>query len=136
MDTKLYELINPSDRITFRATLEEAACIADRMRPALYFVKDVETGEEPTVEDLQSVYDAIWKDAAKLASYAAAYDSFLVGSTTERELFEKAASLMLANEARAYRKEYDDKRRSSFNDICGQCWAAAERIAAYEPEAA
>lgn len=136
MGTRLYELVNPSDRITFRATIEEAACIAERMRPAWYFVKDALTGDDPVVDDLQAVYDAIWKDAAKLASYAAAYDSFLVGSDSERELFEKATSLMSIDERRAYRTQYDDRRRSSFNDICGQCWATAVEIAAYEPEVA
>lgn len=135
-EKRLYEVINPSDAITFRASVVEAACIADRLRPAWYFVKDVETGEEPKVDNLQADYDAIWKDAEKLASYADAYRSFLVGTRSERELFEEAVSRMTPEEALAYRDKYHDRRRTSMNDICRQVWTQADKIADYEPEAA
>jgi hypothetical protein len=130
----LYEVINPSDQITFRATLVEAACIADRLLPALYFVKNVETGKSPEVNDLQSEYDAIWKSAEKLASYAAAYRSFMVGSVNERELVERAISTMQPNEAKSYLVAWNNKRRTSWSDLCGEVWATAEKIAAYQPE--
>lgn len=135
-EKRLYEVINPSDKITFRATLVEAACIADRLRPAWYFVKDVQTDEEPKVDDLETEYDAIWKSAEKLASYADAYRSFMVGSISERELLEEAVSRMSDDEAKAYRAQWHDKRRTSMNDICRQVWGTAEKIAAYTPEAA
>ncbi|MHC1549440.1 hypothetical protein [Phyllobacterium sp. K27] len=135
-EKRLYEVVNPSDPITFRATLVEAACIADRLRPAWYFVKDAETGEEPNVEGLEAEYDAIWKSAEKLASYADAYRSFLVGSRSERELLEEAVSRMSDAEAKAYRAQWHDKRRTSMNDICQQVWETAEKISAFEPEEA
>jgi hypothetical protein len=121
-EKRLYEVINPSDMITFRAAVTEAACIANRLGAAWYFVKDMETGNEPEVADLQSEYDAIWKDADKLASYAEAYRSFLVGSRSD--------------EALAYRAKYHDRQRSSMNDICAQAWETAEKIAVYTPEVA
>ncbi|MCW0014863.1 hypothetical protein [Rhizobium sp. BT-226] len=135
-EKRLYEVVNPSDAITFRATVVEAACIADRLRPAWYFVKDVQTGEEPKIDNLEEVYEAIWKSADKLASYAEAYRSFMVGSRSERELLEEAVSRMTEDEAKAYRAQWHDKRRTSMNDICRQVWETAEKIASYEAEAA
>jgi hypothetical protein len=132
----LFELINPSDRITFRATLIEAACIADEVAPNLYFVKDSEGGDpRRAVDDLQAQYDAIWRDAGKIASYAAALDSFLVGSPGERELFEEAVRRMTPEEAAAYRASYHDKRCTSLNDICQWFWEAGVRVAAATPDA-
>jgi hypothetical protein len=136
MEKRLYELINPSDNITFRATVGEAACIADRMRSGMYFVRDVETGTAPEIEDMQAYYDAIWTDAARLASYADAYDSFLVGSLSERQLFEDATARMSPAEREIYRTEYHDRRRTSMNDICRQVWACVLPIRSYEPETA
>ena len=136
MEKRLYELVNLSDAITFRATVGEAACIADRMRAGLYFVKDVETGKDPAIDDLQAFYDAIWSDRDRLNSYADAYDSFLVGSVSERLLFEDVVATMTSDERLAYREKYHDRRRTSMNDICGQVWANAPKIRAYEPEVA
>lgn len=135
-EKRLYEVVNPSDAITFRATLVEAACIAVRLSPGWMFVEDAETGEAPKIENLEAEYDAIWKDAGKLASYADAYRSFMVGSRTERELVEDAVALMSEEQAKAYRSKWHDKRRTSMNDLCRQCWETAEKIAAYEPEVA
>lgn len=135
VEKRLYELVNPSDAITFRATIIEAAIIADRMLDAMYFVKDADTGEQPRVADLKADYDAIWADADKIASYSAAYASFLVGTRSERELFEDAISRMTDDEAASYRKKYHDRRCTSFNDICEACWEVAGKIALCKPEA-
>lgn len=132
-EKRLYELINPSDAITFRATAIEAACIANRMGGA-YFVKDKLTGEAPIVPDLAAEYEAIWRDAGKIASYADAYRSFLVGTAFERELFEAAVARMDPAEAAEFKGSYHDKRCTSMNDICQQAWDGAEKIAAYAPE--
>lgn len=132
--TRLYQLVNPSDMITFRATVAEAACIDARMRAGLYFVNDMETGAAPDVEDLQAEYDAIWKSAEKIASYAAAYRSFLIGSREEREEFERKTASMSTEDAVAFRESYHKRRRTSMNDICRQVWDNADRIAAYPPE--
>ncbi len=133
-EKRLYELINPSDRITFRATVAEAAFIESRMSSAMYFVEDCETGKPPHIEDIQQQYDSLWFDGERLASYAAAYRSFLVGSQSERELFEEAVSHMSDEEAAAYRARYHERRATSMNDICSACWETAEKIAAYQPE--
>lgn len=133
-EKRLYEVVNPSDAITFRASIIEAACIADRLSAGWMFVKDIETGEAPNVDNLEAEYDAIWKDAGRLASYAEAYSSFMVGSRTERELVEDATALMTDEQAKAYRATWHAKRRTSMSDLCSQCWETAEKIAAYKPE--
>jgi hypothetical protein len=128
----VYKLINPSDQITFRATAEEAAVIAVIMLASMYFVKDVETGEAPKPpQDVLATRNAIYADPERKASYASAFRSFLIGSLSERELFEEAVSRMTTEEARDFRTRYHDKRRSSMNDICSRLWAAADKIDAY-----
>lgn len=134
-DRRIYELVNPSDAITFRATPIEAAFIADRMRAGPYFVKDAETGESPSQpENIQCFYDALWCDAAQIQSYAEAYASFLVGSPRDRRLFDEIVAGMSAEQRKARRDKWHDERCTSLNDICRQCWEAAERIAATAPE--
>jgi len=134
-DLRLYELINPSDQITFRASPLHAAIIADLMSSSLYFVKDVETGKAPAdPDDIQSAYNAIWQDADALKAYSDAYASFLVGSARDRALFEEIVAGMTPEERKARRDQWHDERCSSMNDICRQCWEAAAKIAAYKPE--
>lgn len=130
-ERRLYELINPSDAITFRATPDEAAVMAVIFHASMLFVKDAVTGAEPVVEDFEATRKAIWADPERQASYAAAYRSFLVGSRSERELFEEAVKRMTPDEATAYRAAYHDRRRTSMNDICARMWDAGDKIAAH-----
>jgi hypothetical protein len=132
----LWRVINPSDEITFRASEEEAAFIADRLAPSLMFVESTETGKPPSIPDLLASYEALWKDADRIASYAEAYRSFTVGTVSERDLLERAMAVLPAEEAKALRLEWHDKRRTSLNDICRVVWDKAEKIAAYAPETA
>ncbi len=131
---KLYELINPSDAITFWATPIEAAIIADKMLDAPYFVKDADTGEAPKVSDLEARYNEIWCDAKKISSYAEAYRSFVIGKPSERCLYDEAIKRMTADDAKKFRTEHHASRRSSINDICKSCWEAGDRIALCHPE--
>lgn len=135
-DRRLYELINPSDTITFFATPTEAAFIANRMAAGFYFVRDCESDERPAEIDdaLRASYDALWSDPERLASYSRAYASFLVCTARERPLFEDAITRMSEADADAYRKVWQETHRTSMNDIVAQCWATAKKIAAYQPE--
>lgn len=132
MTKRLYDLINPSDAITFRATPEEAAVLAEIMRASMLYVRDAETGDDPKVEDVAATREAIWADPERQASYADAFRSFLIGTKSERELFEEATSRMTASEAADYRDKYHDRRRTSMNDICAALWERAEQIATYK----
>ena len=137
MDKKLWELINPSDKITFRATDVEAAIIEVRMREGPYFVKEYGTDNKPpelSEIDLRKAYDAIWKDRASISSHAAAFDSFLVGDKADREAFEKNVSFMSGQQVNNYRASYHGRKCTSLNDICQACWTVALKIAAFEPE--
>ena len=132
---KLYELINPSDAITFWATPIEAAIIADHMLDAPYFVKDADTGESPKVADLEASYNEIWTDAKKISSSAEAYRSFVIGKPYEPRLYDEAIRRMTASDAEKFRNEHHAGRRTSLNDICKRCWEAGDRIALCHPEA-
>jgi len=137
MEKKLWELVNPSDPITFRATEVEAVIIADRMLEAMYFVNDAGNGMPvPSMEadELKRAYEAIWKTPEGIASYAAAYDSFLIGTIEQRGLYEKNRSLMTETQQQSYRADYHERRRSSMNDICQACWNVAAKIAATKPD--
>ncbi len=96
------------------------------------FVKDTETGETPAVDDVAAVREAIWADPARKASYAEAFRSFLIGTASERELYEEAVKRMTPDEATAYRASYHDRRRTSMSDICSTLWERADEIANYE----
>lgn len=125
-ETQIYELINPSDAITFRATKEEASVIAGIVGASLLFVKDVETGEAPNTEGWQDARERFWKDSVAFDSYCRAYESFLVGSPKDRELFEDAVRNMGADEAAEYRLKWHNRKCSSMNDICARFWEAAK----------
>ncbi|CDN52503.1 Hypothetical protein RG1141_CH01380 [Neorhizobium galegae bv. officinalis bv. officinalis str. HAMBI 1141] len=134
--TRLYRLINPSDCITFRATLDEAACMAAVFRNSMLFVHDEETDEAPSIENAAAIRDAIFASADRIAGYADAWDSLLVADRHERFLFEKAVEGMSAEQRQQFRAEYHDRRRTSLNDICSRAWQIAIDLRACEPEAA
>ena len=133
-EKRLYEVINPSDPITFRARPEMAALVSARLGESLLFVKDIETGEDPKIDNLQEFYESIWKDADLIAEYAEAYRSFLIGRPSDRKIFEEAVKRMTPEDAAEFTLTYHDQQRSSLNDICRSVWQTAERIAATEPE--
>lgn len=133
-ERRLYELINPSDPITFRATLTEAAIICAIMKASMYFVRDVETGEEPTIADVKSARDAIFRSREKLDSYADAFASFMVGNVGDRELVEAATAQMSTADAESYRAIWHDRNRSSLNDICRAFFERSEALRRYVPE--
>lgn len=135
VDRKLYELVNPSDYITFKATPLIAAIIGTRI--VGYFVKDIETGAAPDrPDDLMDQYEALWRDGAAKASYADAWASFLIGSPEKRRLFEEAISRMPEGEVEAFKADYHDRNRTSINDICRRCWEVADKVREMPVEAA
>ena len=129
-DRRLYDLVNPSDAITFRATPVEAAVLAVIFSASMLFVKDAETGATPEIEDPGAARDAIWANRAALDSYADAFDSFLVGSRTERALIEEILAPLSGHDRAKRRAAWHDERRTSMNDICANTWAIAERLRA------
>lgn len=131
MEKKVWTVINPSDPITFVATDHEAALIAERLLPGLYFVEHAETKEEPVVDDLRAWYDKLWFSKEAIVSLADAYESFLVGDRAEFEEKVKGAG----PEKRAIlAAEWHNEHCSSINDICEKFWEAGAKIRATEPD--
>jgi hypothetical protein len=131
MEKKIWTVINPHDPITFVATEHEAALIAERLLPGLYFVENAETKEEPVVDDLRAWYDKLWFSKDAILSLADAYDSFLVGDRAEFEEKVKGAG----PEKRAIlHAEWHAEERGSLEDICAKFWEAGAKIRVTEPD--
>lgn len=130
-EKKIYEIINPSDQITVRATPEEASVLGVILGASFYFLKDAETNEDaPKVSDdeWKELREAIYADAERRKSYADVFRSALIGSMTDRLLFEDAVAKMTPADAKAYLDKWQDMRRSSMNDICKRLRDAADGI--------
>jgi hypothetical protein len=133
MQTRLYELTNARDRITFHATPEDAAVIADIVAISRLGVTEVATSAPPEAFDTLAgagpARAAIWASLERTAAYAAAFDSFLIGSPRQRAAFERAAP---ADEARAAfelrRADWHARHNPSSNDICARFWRIAAAI--------
>lgn len=134
IELRLYELINPSDKITFRASIADAAVIADVLAPAMMFVEDIETGLTPKIEDVPTERDTIFKNPERRAAYADAFGSFMIGTPTDRKLFVSAVKNMTAEQADSYRMEWHDARRTSMSDHCQAMWDIAKGIRSHGVE--
>lgn len=128
---QVWELINPSDAITFRATPEIAALIASAMLSALYFVRSV-TGEDPPALPERSETELA--EASFRAAYADAWASFAVVRPSRRAAYDaEMAAIDDAAARRTFRADWHARARTSTNDICAECWEFAERIRARQP---
>lgn len=134
-DLRLYEVINPSDKITFRASREIAGALAASLRPHMLFVRDVETGKD--IPPDETAYDDVWKYRAQMDEYANTYDSWLIDWKGERATYEAAVATMNAEQRTAYRAEWNEKRCTGRGGaFCQAAYDAARRIRLCEPEPA
>lgn len=134
---KVYELVNPSDAICFIATPFEARCIAARLKAHPGLVIDPETKDHISPDDdpdFTPKYEAIWKSAEAIQSYARAWGSFMCFPARNRVLLEQALSRTPDDEADLLRRRISENNRTSLNDICRICRDAAVNIAATLPE--
>lgn len=134
---RVYELVNPSDAISFVATPFEASCIAHRMKASHYLVTDAETGQhvDPAEDpEFSRKYDDLWKSAEAIQSYSKAWASFMCFPAKGRDVLEKALAWGSAAEAEEIRRTLSERNRSSMNDICKVCRDAAVKIAATRPD--
>jgi hypothetical protein len=133
MEKRLYEIINPSDPITVMATPAEARVFAYTLGLSLYFLNDAEGNipESYTADEWNAARDAIYADPVLKASFANVYRSALIGSPSNRKMFEEAIKRMTPADAVGYRAMWHDHHRSSMNDICARLWEAADAIDAY-----
>jgi hypothetical protein len=138
----IYEIVNPSDPYTMETDNLLAACIACTMLGAGKYALRQQDGE---VEMPLFIFGGIeqWfekkfeKPIAELLDGSndipviEALDSVLIGDATDRKIYKAAIEKMDAEAVKVFRKEWQDKKRSSMNDI----GARAEHISASMREA-
>jgi hypothetical protein len=138
----LYELIQPSDAVTFHApddNVARAVCLmlgngqyginneaGEKVDAFLIFC-----GEEKATERLHSWFGpdvAAWMKAHE-PEIAEALESVMTISTRERGMFERALSAIDDPAKRkAFRDETHDRNRSSMNNIAGRAWKLAAEL--------
>ena len=142
-----WELINPSDKITFKADTYELACLAVGLMGGAYAADLLEGDVEPrqvpmflfggTDEHFKKHFGKDVSDtfeAADKLALADVLDSFLIGSMAERRAYEKALSVMPEADKAAFKEEWLDKERSSMNDICARAYGYANNLRKYNKE--
>lgn len=150
---KLYELVNPSDPYTFEAESEViAGAVALGLGDGKYPADQIVDGRRAASEEEGDCIPcwAFDKDPEKAANkwfeercgkgfndfirdnmeeIATALDSVLIGSHTDRKIFEAAMEKIDDPEKqKEFRDEWHDKKRSSMNDIGGYAWKLAESL--------
>jgi len=127
----IYDLVNPSDPITFRAEPAIAPVVAYVLARSMLFVRNAEDQSDvrPLVDrEFARRHDELYSTAETLRELAAVYDSFLIGSGLARVSFELAVVKMPPADAIEYRRQWNDRRRTSINDFCQQAWDAAAEM--------
>lgn len=143
----LWELINPSDKITFKAPTHELAAIAVGIMGGQYGAEELDTETEPrkvplflfggTEEFFQKTFGKTVGESFEQCdkeALAEVFESFLIGSMAERRAYEKALSVLPEEEKAAFKADWLDKERSSMNNICARAehYARALRAPAKE----
>lgn len=119
---KLYELINPSDRYTFRAPNIEIAAVVVLQLSSSFGASEVGGNESTPVlfgwEDWLKEHgiDEHFCDD-KLPEIADALDSFLIGDPNERSDVESMLAELPEEKREAWRAKRQDRHRSSMNQI-------------------
>ncbi|MDD5542860.1 MAG: hypothetical protein PHX83_06765 [Acidobacteriia bacterium] len=138
---KLYEVINPSDAVTFYAPDDATAvAVALTLGEGHYGAKrcedDVSVGglllfcKEKEAE--QRIFGWLngsfpeWCDAHDEALTAALESCATVAGQDDRFVYDKACSGLSGAELEAFKAEVQDRNRSSINDITGRAWKYAK----------
>lgn len=132
---RLFELVNPSDRYTFKAeSIEIAGCAAVLLSSGFGATEIGGNGESTPVlfgwnewlADRGIDKSFIDANAGRIAD---ALDSFLIGGANERGDVESMLAALPSDEARdKWRAERQDRHRSSMNDIGSAAYALAKRL--------
>jgi hypothetical protein len=135
-----YELVNPSDPVTFQAPDLKIAALVTLILghgqfaanpedenaegvPLMLFGGAEEWWNERFQEPMENAGD---RDRERLAI---ALRSVCYGSTTDRKLYDSALLAITDPEKRAgFIAEWNDRHRSSMNNIMGRAHSIAERL--------
>lgn len=138
----IYEIINPSDPYTLEAeddTLAAVACLV--LSNGFYFLRredgvDVDMPSAFTQdiqEDIRQRLGINLDDYLQenLSRVAACLRSVTLGTTKDRQSYQLGLSLITDDDGRRkWRDDWDDKRRSSMNNIWARALKMAEAIEA------
>ena len=135
----IFELVNPSDAVTFECEDVRVACVAvlvlgegkygltdtkgDSVLPLFMF-----GGMDPVnawFKEQHDIDDVMEWMNAHLEEMATFLDSMVYGSVKERQLFLDAVSKMNAEDAADFKEKWFDQKRSSMNNIGRACAAYA-----------
>lgn len=137
MAKALYEIVNPSDKVLVAAESDQVAAIAilvlgmgrfalvrcdngERVLP-LFLLGGAEEWLAAQHIDLGTF---VKEHAVDLA---AVFDSAFYGDASEAEALEAALAALAPLEREASRRAYNDRKRSSMNNIGAACISWAER---------
>ena len=124
-ELRVWEIINPSDKVTVRATIEDAAVFGAMLQRSWLFLKPADGGEPYPDIDADKEREVILSDPERLTRYITVFRSAIVGN---REDYEAAIAHMTPDAAAAFTKDWQDRKRSSMNDICGTLHEVANRM--------
>lgn len=130
----LYELVNPSDGYTFYApSIEIAAACAVLLSTGFGATPSSGEGEStPVLFGWQEWLDERGIDSEWIDSHrdeiADAYESFLIGGSSERADVESMLAMLPEEKREEWRNQRQDRRRSSMNQIGEAAYAKAKQL--------
>lgn len=141
-----YEIINPSDCVTFVCENETIACnVLTLLGSGQYGGDCLEDSTKDIPIFMLGGFDAWWKQRhgdkevgvvlkENLEPTCVALESCMCLGFNERKEVETAVAGMTPEERTMYIKDANDKKRSSMNDICGRAFEIAKKIRANNPD--
>lgn len=142
----VYELINPSDQITFEGDSDQVAIAAGLLLgegkvgmrkvgdaenidvlPLLLFANEEQINAALGAHDMSLGTLSGWMDANK-AALADFLESVLYGSARDRELFTAMTAKLSVDEVRKQRAVWNERKRSSLNDYGAFCLSFAKGL--------
>jgi hypothetical protein len=147
---ELYELINPSDCVTFHAPSNQVAIAVSLLvgrgqYPARRCSDDTSVGglllfatEEQTEAMLAKWFVGValeaWIDAHRDEVIAALEDCATM-SVSDRQTYDAAcAAITEPSKLATFKAEVQDKKRTSMNDISGYAWKMAAKMRGEKPK--
>lgn len=129
----VYEIINPSDAITVKASPDHAALLATILAESWMFLRPVDGGDmlrRMSAEAFKARRDRMDADTADLVAYAAVFHSATVGAPRERAAIDAKIEAFPAAERLMARRAHNQERATSMRNICGPLMDAGDRMVA------
>jgi hypothetical protein len=139
----LYEIITPSDKITFETDNEQALQVGFLMicQSGMIGLKRLEDGEHvrPLFADEVWASEAIPTDLNQYLdenawTVADALESILYGDASDRRLFDEATKTMSPEEKRQFREKWNEEKRTSMTDYGTPALRYADKLRRNHPE--